>query len=356
MAYRTVYFDDEIDDRVTQGIAEALRVPGELECELRRPPPDVSSAAENLPDALLVDFDLSTRPSHAESGDYVSYFGSTLAAEVRIRHPACPIVLITKKERITGVSALIAERVDVDLVLFKDDIISNPALAQSNIVDLIRGFKELTAVVGQGWEAVLTLMGANPDEARLLREAAPPVVEGQWNVPQVARWMRMVVIRFPGILYDELTAATRLGISREAFRQQHVQTFFREARYRGIFGSVQDRWWRDRLFVTAQAVAIRHDILRGTVSHAFSRAYAAESGHSLEPAICVYDGTPVADWVCYILQAPVKQANSVPYYPDRRPAVMDQARVSFKAIKESNAFDETLVDSDSLAIVRHLWE
>lgn len=77
---------------------------------------------------------------------------------------------------------------------------------------------------------------------------------------------------------------------------------------------------------------------------------------SLEPAICIYDKTPIADWVCYVLQKPVKQQNSIPYYPDQRPSVMDQARVSFKAIQESNAFDENLVDSDGYEIVSKLWE
>jgi hypothetical protein len=100
---------------------------------------------------------------------------------------------------------------------------------------------------------------------------------------------------------------------------------------------------------------LKHE-LRGPVFLKFNEVFSAEFGEKLAPAICVYDGTPVADWVCYILKKPVKQRNSIPYYPDSRPPVMDQARVSFKAIQESNEFDESLVDSDSYVVVKKLWE
>jgi len=70
----------------------------------------------------------------------------------------------------------------------------------------------------------------------------------------------------------------------------------------------------------------------------------------------VWDGEPVADAVCYILKEPVKVRNSIRYYPDDRPPVMDEARVSFRAIRESNEFDENLVDEDGRSIVNKLWE
>jgi len=257
---------------------------------------------------------------------------------------------------IAGKLALLEGRMDVDLIVYKNEIIRNPAEVRARIVALIRGFQDLKTVVGQEWKSVLELMEANEQEASLLREASPPLEGKKWNVPQVARWIRNVVMGYPGILYDALATATRLGISEEAFRSSRVQKLVEPAKYTGVFGTYKERWWRSRVFNIAQSLMLEQG-LRGPVFQKFAEAFDVRFGTVLEPAICIYDGTPIADWVCYIYGEPVKQRNSIPYYPDSRPAVMDQARVSFKAVQESNDFDESLVDSDSYeTVVKKLWE
>lgn len=358
MTSKVIYYDDEITKvgRDAQRIQALLREPGVFECDLRPPPKSFADLPQELPDALLVDFDLS---SALVNGEFISYFGSTLASEVRMRKPNCPISLVTRKEAIgtDWQEQLLQHNVDVDLILLKDEITRNAPQERAKIVDLIDTFKalEYISIKSQPWEGVLQLMDATDDEADLLKEAAPPVVQKQWNVPQTARWIRDVVLGYPGILYDELTAATRLGISLESFRADRVQELVAQAKYTGALYPNEKRWWRNRLFNTAQRLILEHD-LRGPVSQTFGKAFKVMHNQSLEPAICIYDKTPIADWVCYVLQKPVKQQNSIPYYPDQRPGVMDQARVSFKAIQESNAFDENLVDSDGYEIVSKLWE
>jgi len=352
---KVLYIDDEITKpgRDAQKIQELLNSEGEFECNLRRPPKVFSDLPTELPDALLIDLDLATAPV---DGEPVSYFGSTLAAEMRMRHPACPIILITRPNVIAGKLALLEGRMDVDLIVYKNEIIRNPAEVRARIVALIRGFQDLKTVVGQEWKSVLELMEANEQEASLLREASPPLEGKKWNVPQVARWIRNVVMGYPGILYDALATATRLGISEEAFRSSRVQKLVEPAKYTGVFGTYKERWWRSRVFNIAQSLMLEQG-LRGPVFQKFAEAFDVRFGTVLEPAICIYDGTPIADWVCYIYGEPVKQRNSIPYYPDSRPAVMDQARVSFKAVQESNDFDESLVDSDSYeTVVKKLWE
>jgi len=355
MTTRVLYIDDEIDrpGRDAQKIRELLHIEGEFECELRLPPKVFSDLPVELPDALLVDLDLSTAPANEEP---VSYFGSTLASEMRMRHPVCPIVLITRPHIMAWKSSLLEESMDVDLIVLKEEIHRGPDEVRAKIVALIEGFQALENIAGQAWRRVLELMGSDENESNQLREAAPPIESKQWNIPQVARWIRNVVMGFPGILYDDLTAATRLGISLDAFRTPGVQQLIEPARYTGVFNTYKERWWRNRLFSIAQSLMLRHE-LGGPVFLKFSEAFSAEFGENLDPAICVCDGTPVADWVCYILKKPVKQRNSIPYYPDSRPSIMDQARVSFKAIQESNEFDESLVDSDSYeTVVKKLWE
>jgi hypothetical protein len=355
MTTKVLYIDDEITEpgRDARKIQNLLNVEGEFECELRLPPKTFSDLPTDLSDALLVDLDLATMP---DEGEPVSYFGSTLAAEMRMRHPACPIVLVTRPHVIAGKSSLLEESMDVDLIVMKDAINRTPDEIRAKIVALIQGFRALQAIAGKEWSSVLKLMDANEDEANLLREAAQPLESKQWNIPQVARWIRNVVMGFPGILYDALTTATRLGISEDAFRSPGVQKLMKPAKYTGVFGTFKERWWRDRMFNIAQSLILEQG-LQGPVFQKFAEAFAAKFGTVLTPAICIYDGTPIADWVCYILKEPVKQRNSIPYYPDSRPAVMDQARVSFKAIREHNEFDESLVDSDSYeTVVKKLWE
>ena len=357
METKVLYIDDEIakPGRDAQKIRDLLNKKGEFKCELRFPPKSFSGLPTKLPDALLVDLDLATVPIDTD-GEPVGYFGSTLAAEMRMRHPACPIILVTRPYVIDGKLPLLERSMDVDLIVYKDEINQNPNDVRARIVSIVQGFRDLESIAEQEWRSVLELMGANEQEARLLKESGPPLEGKQWNIFQVARWIRNVVMGYPGILYDAITAATRLGISENAFRSAGVQELMKPAIYTGVFGTYKDRWWRDRVFNIAQSL-IMEQRQHGPVFQKFAEAFRTKFGTDLNPSICIYDKTPIADWVCYIYQEPVKQRNSIPYYPDNRPAVMDQARVSFKAIQESNDFDERLVDSDSYeTIVKKLWE
>ena len=97
MTTKVLYIDDEIDEppRTAQAIRELLQSSCEFEINLRLPPKDFSELSDDLPDVLIVDLDLST--AHID-GKPISYFGSTLAAEMRMRHSSCPIVLVTRRQ------------------------------------------------------------------------------------------------------------------------------------------------------------------------------------------------------------------------------------------------------------------
>lgn len=114
---RLIYIDDEPTNTMTLGIKERLEDSAELECLLRQPSQDIALNVGDVPDALLVDFDLSTQNAEDK---YVSYYGSTLAAEMRMRQPSCPIILISKRERISGRKQLLTDSIDVDLGSVKE--------------------------------------------------------------------------------------------------------------------------------------------------------------------------------------------------------------------------------------------
>jgi hypothetical protein len=75
---------------------------------------------------------------------------------------------------------------------------------------------------------------------------------------------------------------------------------------------------------------------------------------TLAPAVCISSGEKPADWVCYILQKPVKREYSLPYHPDQRPAIMDEARVSFRAVKEDNRVALELIDRENQGLLDKL--
>jgi hypothetical protein len=352
MTIKALYIDDEINrpGRDAQKIRDLLVVPGELEVDLQYPPQSFKGLNINF-DVVLVDLDLSIP---MPDGGVVGYFGTTLASEIRMRNPSSPIILVTRPNVIIGKTQFLLDDIDIDYITYKDDINKDPLKERAKILSLCDGFTKLAQVQSRDWPTLVKLMGADDEEANSLREAAPPVEKGQWEVPQTSRWIRNIILEYPGILYDELTSATRLGISTAAFNLQTIRDLFEASRYTGIFNSYRECWWRGRLFYIAQQLILKHKI-QGSIPEKFRIAFQMEFEQELEPSICVYDGEPTADWVCYILNQPVKQRNSIPYYPDRRPSVMDQARVSFKAIQESSAFDETLVDAQSYEIVKSLW-
>lgn len=357
MAVTVLYVDDEITEpgRAARKIQELLEVPDKFNCILRLPPKRLSDLEGELPDALLVDLDLTTAMI---DGEPITYFGSTLASEMRRRRPTCPIILITKPNIIAANPEqilLLEDSIDVDLIIDKDEVNIDSDGVRRRIVALVEGFQALEAIKGADWEQVTDLMKADKEEANLLKEAAQPLEHGKWTIPQVARWIRRVVMGFPGILYDDLTAATRLGIDLSSFCQSDIEQLFEAAKYTGVFSTYKERWWRNRLFSIAQKLIIENNLL-GSIPEMFSQAFNLATNKQLKPAICVHDGTATADWICYILKKPVKLQNSLPYYPDNRPKVMDQARVSFRAIQESEEFDERLVDADGFRIVRKLWE
>ena len=354
MTFKLLYIDDEIQrpNRDANYIKSKLELPGEFEIDLKPPPKQLPGAdLDQNYDALLIDQDLTTAVVDDQS---ISYYGGTYATESRMRFPARPIILISKENIITSYHQQIEllEESIIDLTLDKDQVITEPEKIRHKLENLIKGYQALSAIqpAKHSWSDVLSLMEANETEAKLLRETAAPSERGNWTVPQVTRWIREVVLRYPGIVYNELTAATRLGLSLGSFQRPQVQEWFKPACYTGIFGQDEPFWWRNRLFHRAQELLLEVN-LSGPVSEYFIKAYQQQFKQELQPAICIYDHTPGADWVCHILKEPVKVQNSVPYYPDSRPEIMDQARVSFKAVLERNEFDVNLVDADSYELV-----
>src|SRR5262249_33377064 len=123
------------------------------------------------------------------------------------------------------------------------------------LVSIMDGYQALRQIAHKGWGELVAAMKAEEVESALLREAAPPLERGEWIVSGAANWIRHLVLKYPGILYDDLHAATQLGISISSFIEHEVQQFLAPAKYTGVFASHERRWWRRRLYRLASELS-----------------------------------------------------------------------------------------------------
>lgn len=348
-----VYFVDD-QERDAERYRERLSRAEGFQCQLF-PPPRFEKLADLVakePNLFLIDVELDRLQSDGTTK--VAYGGLALAAEIRMRWPDCPIVLITRQSILNDLGPTTRRQVvdrtpSSDEMILKEDLDDDLDATRRLLISIAKGFQGLRSIGSKSWDSLAQAMGATEDESLVLREAAPPLQQGQWIVSEAAEWIRKVVLRFPGIVYDPIHAATRLGISLESFQDDRAQDLLVPARYTGVFAPTEGRWWKDRLLEMAMKLASEHG-LNGPVNRSFSEVVSRTSDFKPSEAVCVWDPTSLADWVCYILRKPVKMKNSLRYYPDSRPSVMDNARVSFRAVRESPEFDEQLLDSEGRAL------
>jgi hypothetical protein len=345
------YIDD--DPKEGKRLQSRLSRTTSIDCRFSSPP-SLGELNEDWADLYLIDYDL-TRIQ--PDGGKVDYQGSTLASEIRTRVADKPIVLITRGSIYRDLKQSKPQVLDqlqiYDDLILKDELDEDLKGVTSSLITLSQGFRDLSRSQRKDWQALTGVLNANEHEARILREAVPPLSDGRWFVSGAARWVRHVVLGYPGILYDEVHAATRLGISIEGFRKSSLQRVLKSAKYDGAFGPNDGRWWKDRLLGIA-AELIQAEGLGGPLNETFREAYRRKMRVKLLPAICVWDNTPTADWVCYLLHKPVKIKHSLHYYPDNRPAVMDDARVSFRAVREMGEFDDNLLDADGAKLLNSI--
>jgi hypothetical protein len=341
-----LYFEDDEGDRTTY--ARRLTDDG-FRVTALAPPPDLAlGIVQEQPwDLFLLDYELmGAQPG----GEHANYKGGTLAVALREHLSDHPIVLFTRPGLVSPAERrrLLTALGVFDELVYKGEVDENPEAARRRLTALADGFARLRNSE-RTWTAAVALAGATAEEGASLQEAAPPILGGLWRVGDLASWLRHVLIEYPGILYDALYSSAALGITREAFERSEVQEFFAGARYNGAFRDVADRWWRGRLLKQALTI-IGEEGIEGPVHQTFGPAFERATGVAVEPAPCIHCGETPADSVCLVLEQPVKTAHSLAYYPDPRPAAMDVARVSFRAIRESNDVDEELIDPNA----RHL--
>ena len=319
-------------------------------------PEDYNRISQANPDLLLVDYDLSIPD---EDGNVIGISGVTLATELRQKFPEIPIVLFTRKSvfKVQEYASIKETLSSIDEIVYKQDVFKRESPRLEDLFQLAVGFKKLRSMKTGQWSDLLKLMGTPQGDSDVLSLCDPPVVPKQgWAVAAISAWVRNVVLRYPGVLYDAVHAATFLGVSEKAFLSEPLQHMFKSAEYSGIFMPHERRWWKSKLQTVAASV-MRKGEKELPLRTGFPAAWERTKKAPIERAKCVFSGESPAEWVCYILKQPVMIKYSLSYRPDRRPAVMDESRVSYEAIRTSNEFDERLLDPlgrDMISEIRRL--
>jgi hypothetical protein len=125
-----------------------------------------------------------------------------------------------------------------------------------------------------------------------------------WSDPKalsfvIGTWLLTSIFRFPGLLVNEIAAASYLDLDLPDFRKETIKKLFKKASYRGPFSELHQMWWRDEL----------DDLLIGEE---------AESGYELAKkkfadvrhSTCSVDNTSPAGFYCIVTKQPVSRKNS----------------------------------------------
>lgn len=346
MTYRLVLIEDD----ARESLRDSLQGLGDLDVVALPPPRDLDLAdvLEENADLFLIDYELDTRQP---DGSIANYRGTTLAARIREERPEFPIVLLTRSNLPiwTSEQRTVEAGGAFESVLYKEEDLRNaPDATYTKLVAIARGYRVLREANDRTPFALLDLL--QTDEAGQARalDALPP--DDGWKAVEAARWIRSVLLRYPGVVYGPTYAATALGISIDSFNQPAIRELLAPAEYLGPFAEELARWWRHALFDIANRLGATTETGIG-LRDGFRAAASENVGLELEPARDEETGVAPADDVCYFLDIPVRIESSLPYQPDPRPSVMDEARISFKAIRETNWVDENHLDAASRAIL-----
>lgn len=119
-------------------------------------------------------------------------------------------------------------------------------------------------------------------------------------------WVFNVLMRFPGVLLNEIATASHLGVSPAAFQKSKpAQRVFAAAVYRGPFSTLNKYWWRTRLDeILAKESDKASKVLDG-------RAVLARHNLSLTPVRCSESSHSVAGYYCILTDKPVCIEHSV---------------------------------------------
>ncbi len=336
---KCVLLDDHQEER--ERYSRSLTDVG-VECAVVTPASDILDSIKKMeslhPDLFLLDYEIKMLQ---DDGNTPTYVGLDVAAIVRRMHPETPIALLSRDDlnRTHALSSLWDVPGAFDELVYKDRLGNDAQEVGRVLQELVGGYQALAGLEARSQDALLESIGCESSEERkqVLQSNLPEThreADGQWRVSAIAHWIRKVLMRFPGVLLSSQQVAVHLGMSEESFRTPPVQAMFGNAKYSGPFAGESARWWRSRIFETVFVFFGENSMRIGDVSEFATGWNQVHRDDAVGPCLS-YSGSGLqATVICHELQQAFARSETLPYRPDRRPHVMEGARVSFKAIQE----------------------
>ncbi|MCK9204427.1 MAG: response regulator [Bacteroidales bacterium] len=230
-----LWIDDEDRSPAFENLKAQLKVEGKF-INVTDEDSDYLTEIENIkPDLILIDHNLTET-----TGDIKK--GSTLAAQIREKHPRFPIACITGQDDPIDTQQKLSYEAIYKLHQIEHNYQSMKAIAQS--------FRKLNSSNPLNVNQLLNLIKL-PELDRIRLESIMPQeikenFEDKALFQNISHWIRNVLIARPGFLYDRLWTATYLGLTEPGF--DRVEDLFKAAKYRGLFAdNTSERWWKSKL-------------------------------------------------------------------------------------------------------------
>ena len=166
--------------------------------------------------------------------------GASVAEVLRYKWPSCPIICVTAAEKMKFIDER-TKRLYDDIFLITE---FGTVLPRFRVV--ARDFRRVSSSRLRKPDDLLQLLDTpKPDRQRLLA-MLPEDLKKDFGDPSLASrlyaWVQHVLLERPGFLYDDLWAATFLGITPKAFAK--IGKRFSRAAYKGVFAFPnRRRWW-----------------------------------------------------------------------------------------------------------------
>ena len=282
---KTIYIDDDEGElKKYKGIFETQEnSKGKFEIILVNAQKEfeqlIKEVRDESPQLILVDLKLE-KPNN--SGEVIEISGAPLSMALKEIFPDVPVVFFTKQDLFGQKTYSNKTLASVDATIYKNDIYKNKCEILDILYKFTKGFETLRNSHSREWSDILETINAPEDDYDLLKLSKPPSfsITG-WSVSEAADWIINVLIKYPGILYDPIHAATFLGISIESFKTEAIGNYFMDAKYSGVFEPTEGRWWKSKLQELAEST-MNEDDKDLLIREGFPLAWERISGQKLK--------------------------------------------------------------------------
>lgn len=228
------------------------------------------------PNLIIIDHNL----EDASSGIFKK--GSTAAAYIREQWPECPIICI---------SGVDPNLVDSQQRALYEEILPVEHISQyfDDILVLAKSFDAIKNSRPKNVEEFINLLNPPEQERSNLKSIMPTALKENFNdrslAVEISRWVRGVLLNRPGFLYNEIWAATLVGLKKDAFERLNKK--FKPALYTGIFANQSEkRWWKSQLLEDLAASTNFRGLpwekgrfIKGTTEKDYSKCYASDEDY-----------------------------------------------------------------------------